>query len=45
MLQTLNAEEEKYIAENGDDGHAHKQTLKELDSKLHTTEVIQSTYS
>ncbi|ETV70674.1 hypothetical protein H257_13782 [Aphanomyces astaci] len=43
-IDSLKAEEAKYSEETGDDAHQHKQLLKELESKLSSTEHAADKY-
>lgn len=44
QIQLLREEERKYAQESGDDVHQHKQILKELESKLQSTESTAEKY-
>lgn len=44
QIQVLRDEERKYAQENGDDANQHKQILKELESKLSSTESMAEKY-
>ena len=44
QIQALREEERKFAQESGDDAHQHKQILKELESKLASTESMSEKY-
>jgi hypothetical protein len=44
QIQVLREEERKYAQESGEDAHQHKQILKELESKLTSTESMAEKY-
>ncbi len=44
QIQSLREEEKKFAQESGDDVHQHKQILKELESKLASTESMSEKY-
>eukprot|EP00607_Mallomonas_marina_P008935 CAMPEP_0182422550 /NCGR_PEP_ID=MMETSP1167-20130531/8283_1 /TAXON_ID=2988 /ORGANISM="Mallomonas Sp, Strain CCMP3275" /LENGTH=564 /DNA_ID=CAMNT_0024600715 /DNA_START=118 /DNA_END=1815 /DNA_ORIENTATION=- len=44
QIQLLLAEEQKFTTESGEDVHQHKQVLKELESKLQTSESMAEKY-
>lgn len=44
QIQVLREEERKYAQESGEDAHQHKQILKELESKLASTESMAEKY-
>jgi coiled-coil domain-containing protein 63/114 len=44
QIQMLREEERKYAQESGEDAHQHKQILKELETKLTTTESMAEKY-
>lgn len=44
QIQQLKEEELKYAQESGNDVHQHKEILKDLESKLHTSELMAEKY-